>query len=102
MFRGPRGKSISWLTHVLHFLWAHAGGAVVVASGGDEDIVAPGLAGLEHHRAGVVCVEVGPAVAEVPDGTGPAQGVCAQMRIPRGQADVVGALDCADLASVEQ
>ena len=95
MFSGPRQ-----LRAVLHILWAHLGGAVVFPPGAYEHIVASGLAGLEHHRA--VCVEVGPAGTKMLHGTSEAQGVCAQMRIPGGQAYVVGALDCAELAPVDQ
>ena len=95
MFRGPRQ-----LGAVLNFLWAHHPGAVVVPPGGYEHIVAPSLAGLEHHRARVFCVNVCPAGAEMPDGTSETQGVCAQMLIPGRQAYAVGALDCAELAPV--
>ena len=95
MFSGPMQ-----LRAVLHILRAQLGSAVVFTSGAYEQIVASGLAGLEHHRA--VCVEVGPAGAEVPDRGDETQGVCAQMRIPGGQAYVVFALDCAELAPVDQ
>ena len=45
MFRGPRQFDLVG-GGVFDFLWAHVGGAVVVASGGDEDIKAPGSAAL--------------------------------------------------------
>ena len=88
------------LRAVLHILRAQLGSAVVFTPGAYEHIIASGLATLENHRA--VFVKVCPAGAEVPDGGDETQGVCAQMRIPGGQAYVVFALDCAELAPVDQ